>query len=433
MLGAGAAGLKVAFDLARKDVEVVVLEANDRVGGRVRTLLVGGERVDLGAESFEAGEQSKWIAEFDELDLLPEGVAWVSPFSRVRDQAWWYPGGRLTSAHLDEVTSTPSAEAVNERFDRNVTSALDVAVAQGVDLRTLEARVAFAVSGSGAFSESIEPSFYSAQDRARNESPGEDARPFVDGKPYGVGRLFEEYAVALSKLRNVTICLPVRVVEMSARLERGWELRLADTTHYAFDALVVTPSVSVLTRPEFPWPRTIREQVVAAFAGIELGAYTKIAMHWPAAAAKFGKDAVLGFYTGPDGLPAWQVSKLANSEVILVALAGSRARDLSESRALEQAIELIQLITKADRFPQQMLVSNWNSAAVFGGAYSFSRVGAGAARPGLQSALIEMYAPVGLFFAGEAFSLPLYGSLEATWYTGADAAERCLRFLGIED
>ena len=425
--------MKAAFDLARKRVEVVVFEANDRIGGRVRTLLVGGEYVDFGAESFEAGEQSKWIEEFTDLEILPDNVEWVSPFSEVRERAWFYPEGRLSTTLLDEIMILPSAAAVDRRFDENIASALDVAVAQGADLSTLEARFAFAVSGSGAFSESIEPTFYSAQDRARNDSAGQDARPFVGGRPYGVGRLFERYAVKLDELENVRIRPATRVVEISAQLERGWELRLADTSHEAFDALVVTPSVSVLTRPEFPWPRTIREQVVAAFAGIELGAYTKVALHWPAAAAKFGKDAVFGFYMGPAGLPAWQVSKLANSEVILVALAGSRARDLSESRTVEQAIELIQLITKADRSPQQMLVSNWNSAAVFGGAYSFSRVGAGAARPGLQSALIEMYAPVGLFFAGEAFSLPLYGSLEATWYTGADAAERCLRFLGIED
>ena len=53
VVGAGISGLAAAWSLRgeRPDVEVVVLEATDRVGGKLRLAEVGGTTVDVGAES----------------------------------------------------------------------------------------------------------------------------------------------------------------------------------------------------------------------------------------------------------------------------------------------------------------------------------------------------------------------------------------------
>src|SRR5690349_17545263 len=48
IVGAGLAGLTCARELARKGIEVLVLEANDGVGGRVRTDRVDGFTLDRG-------------------------------------------------------------------------------------------------------------------------------------------------------------------------------------------------------------------------------------------------------------------------------------------------------------------------------------------------------------------------------------------------
>jgi oxygen-dependent protoporphyrinogen oxidase len=52
VVGAGAAGLIVARDLARAGIAVTVVEASDRVGGQLAAVRVGGVEVDAGAESF---------------------------------------------------------------------------------------------------------------------------------------------------------------------------------------------------------------------------------------------------------------------------------------------------------------------------------------------------------------------------------------------
>ena len=50
IVGAGVSGLSTALDLAERGCECVVLEARDRVGGRVLTTrLANGNVVDLGA------------------------------------------------------------------------------------------------------------------------------------------------------------------------------------------------------------------------------------------------------------------------------------------------------------------------------------------------------------------------------------------------
>ena len=60
VVGGGVAGLAAALDLARQGRDVLLLEASAEVGGKLRTDVVGGVRVDVGAEAM--------------LNRRPEGV-----------------------------------------------------------------------------------------------------------------------------------------------------------------------------------------------------------------------------------------------------------------------------------------------------------------------------------------------------------------------
>ena len=68
VIGAGVAGLTAAVQLAEADWSVIVLEASDRVGGRIRTTHVGDVALELGAE-FVHGKPPELLARLHELGL----------------------------------------------------------------------------------------------------------------------------------------------------------------------------------------------------------------------------------------------------------------------------------------------------------------------------------------------------------------------------
>ncbi len=78
VVGAGFAGLAAAFDLSRRGVPVTVLEARERVGGRVWSVeLSNGAVAEMGAEWIEPGETAvRDLAAAVGVRLLPAGIAY---------------------------------------------------------------------------------------------------------------------------------------------------------------------------------------------------------------------------------------------------------------------------------------------------------------------------------------------------------------------
>lgn len=72
IIGAGLAGLAAARQLAIHGVDVTVLEGSDVVGGRVRTDIVDGLRLDRGFQVFNpAYPEPARVLDYDALDLRP--------------------------------------------------------------------------------------------------------------------------------------------------------------------------------------------------------------------------------------------------------------------------------------------------------------------------------------------------------------------------
>lgn len=73
VIGGGIAGLVAARQLARAGADVLVLESSDRLGGQLRTELIGGTHIDVGAEALHltGPAMDRFV---DDLDLSPDLV-----------------------------------------------------------------------------------------------------------------------------------------------------------------------------------------------------------------------------------------------------------------------------------------------------------------------------------------------------------------------
>ena len=90
VVGGGVAGLACARTLSKKGVSVRVIEAADEVGGRVRTDVVEGFKLDHGFQIFLTSyPEARAVLDYDELQLQPfyagSLVFWNNGFHRVAD------------------------------------------------------------------------------------------------------------------------------------------------------------------------------------------------------------------------------------------------------------------------------------------------------------------------------------------------------------
>jgi monoamine oxidase len=74
ILGGGIAGLAAARELARHNIQVTVLEAQNRLGGRIHTIHNGGPPIELGAE-FIHGESNGLLGAVHEAGLTTQTVS----------------------------------------------------------------------------------------------------------------------------------------------------------------------------------------------------------------------------------------------------------------------------------------------------------------------------------------------------------------------
>jgi polyamine oxidase len=270
VVGAGAAGLTVGNALTGAGVPTVVLEARDRVGGRIHTVELGSVPVDLGA-SWIHNPQDNPLS-----DLASSlGVAQV-PFEAFDDASGWdaTTGDRVSPAEFQELYAAAEqvlGEAL-ESSDVRLQAGMEKAAA-GLNLseqsraRVLALARVFAEADSSGLLEELTVAGFPANTLE------------LDGSPMGdvpVGG-YRELVAALAGGLDIRLGCAVTWVEADAdRVRVGCE----DGTELTASHVVITVPLGVLKAGSIDFRPALDPSRLRAVDRLGFGAFDKLVMRY---------------------------------------------------------------------------------------------------------------------------------------------------------
>jgi monoamine oxidase len=407
VIGAGAAGLAAARDLRSGGASVLVLEARDAIGGRIRTVR------DEGWPVLEAG------AEF--VHGAPHPLVRRIHPELVSGKHWYARKGKITrgGGALWEAVQSLLAEAPPEEtsFAASVAARrLPARVARPARALALEYVKGFHAADPGQASALA----LSEQTRAEAEEGGDT----MGRVPQGYDRLIELLA------RNVEI---VRgAVVHSIEWRRGSVAALARSQlgarlgPFRAEAAVVTLPVSVLARRSVHFRPALPARKLAALRGLAMGPVVKVALRFRERFFERILPDLEMLHVPGTAFPAWWSLRPLEAPVLVGWAAGPRARALRGDpvrgalRTLEQATGVA-----LERLVDGSRVFDWRDEPFCFGAYSWVKVGGLGAQDRLAEPVEET-----LFFAGEATHRTWNGTVQGALESGERAAREVLAALG---
>lgn len=415
VLGAGVAGLSAARELRRKGFEVIVLEARDRIGGRILTHRDARVPlpIELGAEFLhgETPETNKIIQEAGAAAIDGAGEQWRGDGGRLRP----FPDlltridrvlGRIDPGKDDRPFREALAAVRGNRDDRK----LALRFVEGFHAADPDRVSARSITEGGA----------SAVRSAGRVLSGYDAVP-----------------TCLAKNLDVRLGAPVTDVEWSrGQVEvaiSGGKARITAR------AAVVTVPLGVLQAPPgdpgairfAPDPPRVRKALSRLAMGpvIRLGFWFS-ELPWRKAKAPEGEDVSrLSFLHTPDNaFNVWWSAYPVRAPLAVAWSGGPPAAELSRLSSEELRDRALSDLAQAIGVPRRRLASlvvdtwmhDWESDPFSRGAYSYALVGG-------SEAAKELARPVEgtLFFAGEATDAEgRNGTVEGALASGLQAAKR---------
>jgi monoamine oxidase len=423
ILGAGLAGLAAARDLEAQGVSVTVVEARDRVGGRVQTMrkgFAGRQYAEAGADLIEA-EQSHVLALASELELEPvrilrEGFGFYGPDRTGRRRI--RTGPATFAAAAQKLRSQVDAYCLGEqRWDSAIAACLArTSVAEW--LRFVDADDAFAAGMRGF------RGFFLADPEDLSLIALVDQ--FASGATPGEGQIFRilggndrlPHAMARTLRGRVHLRAVARRID---QLATGVRVTVDDGgTQQQIQADYCVATLPASTLRDVTFVPALDPRQHDAIASLKYGPATRVLLQF---ARRFWRKARRPRAFGTD-LPTGAVwdgnEQQRGPGGILSLLAGGRAsRAIREVVAKEGYQGLLNRLTWLGK-PSELLATHtitWEDDPYSGGGYAFFHP---AFDPALRAWLAR---PAGrVVFAGEHTSLRWQGYMNGAVESGKRAA-----------
>ncbi|MBM3220685.1 MAG: FAD-dependent oxidoreductase [Candidatus Rokubacteria bacterium] len=401
VVGAGAAGLAAACELARTGLSARVLEARGRVGGRawtdVETL---GVPIDRGCAWLHCADRNPWTPYareqgFTVIERLPDwqryvGRAPLSPERRARRDADWQRAERAIEAAVRAGRDVPASEVLPPDLEFRTLIDATMSWAMGVD--TVDLSTA---------------DYVIYADTEINWAVRE-----------GLG------AVVATAARGLDVVLECPVVG----IDWGGSHVRVTTGRGTLEcrAVIVTVPTTLLARATPRFSPALPSAYEEAFNGLTLGVANKVFVEVEPGALPF--DGSVNLVASDTTVRTASVSvRPAGQDVMLVFFGGAYARELETTGALDvTARDVLIGVFGSDlgRKIRRTTATAWATDPWALGSYSAARPGFARCRNVLGESVADR-----IFFAGEAVPPKAYGAIHGAAESGVTAARRIATLL----
>lgn len=398
IVGAGAAGIAAARLCVAEGLTVAVFEARNRVGGRAVTVRLGGHPVDLGAHWLHAGGVNP---------LVRLGRDRGEPLRMAPGQGHVWIGGRCAT-RAERLEHSRGFERADRAFGGASRNEADVSISR-------------AVPPLGRWRGAIEATMALISGRPLDEVSAQDFPSEEFGDNHFIRGGYGSYLARLASGLPIRLSCPVEAIDWSGSGVRLMTAR-GEVTARACIVTVPTPLLkagSIRFAPGLP-PATSN-----AIEGFLPGIYEHVVLAWPDTPFR-GADrltkvtterASYGLLTNIEGGPIHYLEL----DYATVRAVGGRDRLARFARTFlsgafgHAAIRNLRVLGVTDWFHDPWSLSSWSVVP-----------------PGRVPIRAEMARPVDgrLWFAGEAVSKAMWGTVGGAWEEGERAAREIFASLG---
>lgn len=397
VVGAGAAGIAAARTLTERGISVAVLEARDRIGGRLLTTMLRGHPVDLGGHWLHAGPINP---------LVRLGKARGEPLRVAAQEGHLLVSGR--KGRRAEVAAHARAFSV---ADRALTGQAGL---EGPDRPASSALP----PGLGPWAERIALVHGLVSGRPLTEISLHDFPSMEYGDNYFIAGGFGGYLARLAQGLPIALNTPVVRIDWSGT---GVTVEVADGSVRRAAAVIVTIPMMVLRAAPLFTP-SLPPKTRAAIDGFSSGIYEHAVLHWPSApflgrdrlaALTGGRHKPPGLLTRVDGTP-FQLFEL---DTPMTQALDARGRNPDSVRRLVRAVLADHVGHRALHDLSIPAISEWRHDPWSLGSWAVVPPGHAPARTQLQASLGNK-----IWFAGEALSRLQWGTAGGAYEEGMRAA-----------
>jgi monoamine oxidase len=410
IVGAGVAGLAAARSLADAGWPVRLIEARDRIGGRVYTTRDWGVPLEIGASWIQGANDNPLmeLARKAQLQLAPTD---------------YYNWAKLAvDPKLQQLQYNPKAwrKFVARACDHVDGGSLGAAV----DAAATEKELSYSERAELAFYLTTEIADEYAADADQLSATTYDAGEYTDGDEDAVTNGYDALPKLLANGLQIVLNTPVTAI---ARREDSVTVR-AGNQSFEGRAVIVTVPLGVLKSGAITFDPPLPDAHIHAVQALGFGVLSKSYFRFN----QRNWQAENAFYqyigTGPGMWAQWFTLPAAAGPIVLAFNAGYRGR-AAESASAEDLMTSAQPIVRQlfgdDIYPVAVRTSSWSTDPFARGSYSFHAPGSGLDdRRRLQE-------PIGdrLYLAGEAVGVNNPASVHGAVFSGRYAADQLMNRL----